>query len=364
MQTQATIVQGEIGGEFPLLDFPQGPSDPWAASCRFFVSGRAALIALYRHWSKVYSRARLLVPGYFCFEVVGCLRAIGVPMVFYEDDPQRKGPDFDSLPVLPHDMVLAVNYFGVRSGDGWSAWRDANPNIALIEDHTHDPQSTWARCSTADFAFASLRKTIPVPDGAITWSPRDRSLPEATQNGFGIASSFKLAAMLYKRRYLDSGEALPELKSAFRKLQQRGEGEFSEMSGEAISPWSLGLVGCGSPSGWRRHREHNVRLLLALAPHVAHGEPLFTSWPSGHCPFNGLYVFQNEAARERARRRLIASQVYTPVHWPLEHGLKAAVHLSKRILTVPVDFRCNDEQIRQIASLLAEREVAENIGDE
>ena len=343
----------EIGGEYHLYDFPCDGLEPWPAHRSFFASGRAALAALCGRWIETHPYARLWLPGYFCSDVVSCLSSGNIPTAFYADDPRRTGPELEHLRTSPGDMVLAVNYFGVRSGGQWNAWRESTPSVALIEDHTHDPQSLWARSSRADFAFASLRKTIPLPDGAIAWSPRELPLPEATPDGAPIASSLKLGAMLYKRRYLDSGEALPSFKAAFLELQKAGEQLFSKPGNEAISAWSLDAIHHGTPSLWRRRREHNVRHLLALAPNVCAGEPLFISWPAGHCPFNAVYLFQDAAARDRVRSRLIAAQVYAPVHWPLPYGGETAIDLSKRILTIPVDFRYDAPQIQRIASLLA-----------
>jgi hypothetical protein len=351
---RAGLIPHEIGGVFHLQDFHRLGSDPWPVRRSFFSSGRAALYALCRRWIETHSHARLWLPDYFCSEVVSSLCSWNIPVAFYADDPQRTGPGLSDLRVSAGDMVLAVNYFGVRLGDQWNAWRESTPSVALIEDHTHDPQSLWAQSSTADFAFASLRKTLPVPDGAIMWSPRDLPLPEAAPDCVTFASSLKLAAMLYKRRYLDYGETRPELKAAFLRLQQRSEKEFSELNNGAMSAWSLDLVCQGIPTAWRRRRERNVRSLLMRAPRVPGGEPLFTSWPVGHCPFNAVYVFDDERAREVTRKRLISSQVYTPVHWLLRYGGKASVDLSKRILTIPLDFRCDESGIARIAAILTE----------
>jgi hypothetical protein len=342
----------EVGGEYQLFDFPADGWDPWPDERSFFASGRAALCALYRQWTQRHPGAQLWLPDYLCSDLVSSLLLRNIPIRFYLDDPERIGPDLDHLRAAAGDMVLAVNYFGVRSGDQWRAWRESIPAIGLVEDHTHDPHSLWARSSIADFAFASLRKTIPIPDGAIAWSPRLLPLPQAAPGGPDVGSSLKLAAMLYKNRYLDSGETLPSLKEAFLQLQKRGEQLLLEPKNEAISLWSQDAVCRGAPSPWRSQRERNVRSLLELAPSVARGKPLFLSWPAGHCPFNAIYLFEDEPARDRVRSRLIASQVYTPVHWPLGNASDASIDLSKRILTIPVDFRCDDDQIQRIAALL------------
>jgi hypothetical protein len=189
----------------------------------------------------------------------------------------------------------------------------------------------------------------------VLWSARDLRLPEASTEAPSYGSLLKIAAMLYKRRYLDTGETSAELKTAYLELQKAGEKEFTEMKGQAISPISYDLVFRGTPSIWRSRREDNVRALLARASSIDGGKPLFHRWPAGNCPFNAMYVFESEAIRNRMRKRLIDAQVYTPVHWPIEHGSTAAMDLSQRLLTIPVDFRCTEQQIQRIASLLVER---------
>jgi hypothetical protein len=342
----------EIGGEFHLVSFPQDELVQWPRECSFFASGRAALGALCLQWEKGNPGTRLFVPEYFCRDVIRSLRACDVPIAFYTDDPCAGAPELEGLHASPGDMVMAVNFFGVRCGGQWAAWREANPRIALIEDHTHDPHSAWARSSNADFAFASLRKTLPIPDGAVAWSPRDLPLPEAHPEGPSSGSLVKLAAMLYKRRYLETGETRSQLKSAYLLLQKDGERQLSEENHESISPWSRDLIGRGTPGSWRVCRERNVRALLSQAPAVQGGRPLFSSWPAGHCPFNALYVFDDQIIRDRVRSRMIAAQVYTPVHWPIEEGAEPVVDLSRRLLTIPVDFRCDNRQVARIASLL------------
>lgn len=348
----ADFAPHEIGGEFHLQDFPLEALDRWPAKRSFFATGRAALIALWTGWIEMHPQARLFMPEYFCSEVINSLQSRNIPITFYADDPERSGPDLHRLPAAPWDMVLAVNYFGVRSGDSWNAWRAAHPSNALVEDHTHDPQSAWARSSEADFAFASLRKTIPVPDGAIAWSPRGCPMPAAARGSSPLGSSLKLAAMLYKRQYLESGEASLGLKRTFLELQKRGEQLLPQLRNEAISAWSLERIQDGTPTCWRRKREYNVRLLLTLAPGVDGGKPLFSCWPTGCCPFNAVYLFDDERTRDLFRARLISALVYTPVHWSLHHGGKAFKELSKRILTIPLDFRYGDREIARIAQLL------------
>jgi hypothetical protein len=59
--------------------------------------------------------------------------------------------------------------FAKDSLPGWEERRAASEWL-LVEDHSHDPFSPWAVGSSADYAFCSLRKTLPVPDGGLLWS--------------------------------------------------------------------------------------------------------------------------------------------------------------------------------------------------
>ena len=82
---------------------------------------------------------RLWLPDYFCHEVA---RGWGesAEVLLYEDDPRWDEPRWETLQPEPRDAVIAVNYFGVRTGDPWFEWRREHECV-LVEDHAHDPAS-------------------------------------------------------------------------------------------------------------------------------------------------------------------------------------------------------------------------------
>jgi hypothetical protein len=343
----------EIGGESHWSGLPEGPFIPWPKPHVWFALGRDAVLAIWHQYSSQNPNATLLVPDYFCPEVTASWRQAGVRIRHYSDDPRWPYPDWDTLSPMPGDLVLAVNYFGVRTGSAWLAWHRTHEWAILIEDHAHDPLSNWALNSNADYAFASLRKTSLAPDGALLWSPRQHPLPPEPQNHNWLGSAFKLAAMIWKREYLVGSTNSPATKNTFRSFQIEGEKLLSETRNQGISPWSRVLLDDGFPQRWRQQREKNVRLFLDLVSGHSGIEPLFVNWPTDHCPFNAILVFPSETHREVSRLSLIAENIYPPIHWmPLPGASARSLDLARRILTVPLDQRYGSQDVHRVASIL------------
>ena len=167
----------EYGGEFHWPDLNYQPGAPIVPERnRLFASGRDALSALFELGIGTHGWRRLHLPGYFCQKVVAAAMSTGLEVVLYADSPLQPEPSLPQGPMQPEDVVLVVNYFGLRRAP--KAESLAVGPATLIEDHTHDPWSRWASTSTADYCMASLRKTLPITDGASVLSPRGHQLPK------------------------------------------------------------------------------------------------------------------------------------------------------------------------------------------
>jgi hypothetical protein len=278
---------------------------------------------------------------------------MGIELLRYVDHPMLSQPDWSTLRPGPGDMVLAVNYFGVRTAEPWQTWKKAHPRITLLEDHTHDPLSAWARGSIADYAFASLRKTFPVPDGAIMWSPIGISLPGEPTGQNWTGSALKLAAMMWKMEYISGGETDAALKQAFRQFQIEGEKELERVPDQQLAPWSRALLQGGFPVTWRQQRDNNVRQLLARLPRSEYFSSLFDIWAQGYCPFNVILIASSPAQRNALREHFVAAGIYPPIHWVLpEETIDEAKDIARRILTIPVDHRYTSADLDRIVSVL------------
>jgi hypothetical protein len=343
--TAVTATRWEIGGEFHLpVDLP-GPQHRWPEGAVWYALGRHALYALLERLGP----PKLWLPDYFCDEAARSWSEL-TQIELYEDDPRWPEPQWESLRPGRRDAVVAVNYFGVRDAGPWRAWREQTECV-LVEDHAHDPASEWATSSSADYAFTSLRKTLPVPDGAILWSPRGLPLPDQPAGG-ADGSELKLAAMLLKGEYLGGGD--DQLKERFRRLQFDGEERLRQSAVAGASPATRESLVRGVPLPWRARRSENTTRLLAALHGWEGAEPLFTEWTADVAPLGAVFVFGSGAERDRVRNELRDAGVYCPVHWTdaTISSSERVRQLAERILTIPTDWRYTGADMARIASLL------------
>jgi hypothetical protein len=349
----------EIGSEFDWSDHltTPFPEENWLPDTyKLFATGTSTLIALHHLLSVNHRSLTLHLPSFFCMEVVAKLKTV-FNICWYQDLPTEPAPNFSSLRPSPGDLVLAVNLFGIREGRVWRDWFEQHDDIVLIEDHSHDPFSLWAQQSTAHYALASLRKTLPIPDGGIIWSPQNLELPEPSSPESAGASQ-KLAAMILKRAYLD-GSAIS--KDIYRLIQIQAEQQLhAEMSASASS-FTSHILKCLDVARLRRQREDNIKQFLQLSRAIVHPEwhPLFTTWSVGFVPLNSILICRSHEIREQLREFLISQNIFPAIHWQQPFKTVStndpfSVDLSTRILTIPTDYRYSVEDVNQIVSKLVE----------
>jgi len=335
----------EVGSEFHWMGLPNEPCLSWpAAAC--YALGRHAVAGLA---SELKAQA-IWVPEYFCHEVAESWRA-SLPVRLYRDDPRRPEPDWKSLQPGSRDLVVAVNYVGVRDRNAWWAWRRKH-DCVLVEDHSHDPFSPWALKSRADFAFCSLRKTLPVADGGLLWSPHKLPLLSVSEGADWTGSALKLAAMVWKADYL-AGKAPAETKSAYRELQVQGEKRLAGSVPSSISPWSAKYLQPGVPTEWRMRRRENTAHFLQQLDGWNGAKPLFREWPADSVPFAAVLVFPSQSVRDDYRAYLTSRGVYCPIHWEAPGSAADDVkELACCVLTIPTDQRYSAGDMERVAVIL------------
>lgn len=339
----------EYGSEFHWMSCIHRPRTPTIpADAVTFASGRDALAALLPHGRRQRAWRRCFVPSYFCPDVVATIVATGLEVVRYEDSPRWAVPRQPAVPFQSGDAFLLVNLFGLRGHEAAEAV-DLGP-ADLVEDHTHDPWSAWAQDSKAAYCLASLRKTLPIPDGAALWSPLGLSLPAAADltSTRESASLKKLAAMVLKRLYLH-GQF--EDKATFRRLQIEGEADLASGSVSAASGLTEQLLRVLPWDHWRKRRAANAQW-LGKALEASSRLDVLRPHSEADCPVAVVVEFPRRELREHVRQGLIASAIYPAVHWSIDsqgsETLRSAEALSQRLLSLPCDFRYGAEDLLRV----------------
>jgi hypothetical protein len=337
----------EIGSEFhwdpaALLDPAGGGLPGWLPERReLFATGCGAIGELLR---RLGPDGRLHVPSYFCTGVAEHLSR-QVPLAWYRHLP-GDGVSWKTLRPRPGDVVLTQNLFGREDGTPWAAWIAGHPGVTVIEDHSHDPFGDWARDSVAHYAVASLRKTLPLPDGGLLWSPRGLDLPRPISGG-SAGADLKLAAMLLKAAWRD-GRPVP--KGHFRALQQQGEHQLLGSSGpaHAVTAAVLPLLDI---SAVREASARNATQLAAALVGRTKCEVL------GSGGFRLQLLCSSAASRDGLLAHLARHGIYAPVHWRQDRagfwsGDAEAADLAGRMLTLPVDQRCSPGDLQRMVETI------------
>jgi hypothetical protein len=312
---------------WPMVD-GQEQNRQWS----LFGTGRQALRSLSRQqgWSRIW------LPTYYCHDVTDALRA-DCDVAFYEAAP------FDDevvLTIADGEAAITVEYFGLRSdvtvrGGQW------------VLDLTHDPTAQFSYRRLPDFALASLRKALPIPDGGAVWSPAGLPCPDEPDLTPEHARAVLdlLTGMAIKTAYLDGS---PVSKPTFRLLLERGEERLAVSPHSGISDWSRAVLRHADLDAVVRTRRDNVLAFLEACPEIAGVELVETA----------AYVVllaESPEQRDHVRKELIAQNVYPAVLWALpEDGVPARhINLSRRILIIHADFRYNHADMRRVAQLTA-----------
>ncbi|MEP0213481.1 MAG: hypothetical protein ABJD66_09730, partial [Cellulophaga sp.] len=114
------------------------------------------------------------LPKYYCQHVTNWLQQNFSNINFYsinafcKTEEQLRILDF----ATENDIVILNNFWGVFEYQ----LPTTKKKPVIIEDHSHGWLSTGCLQSKADYCFASLRKTLPIPLGGILWKPNGQKI--------------------------------------------------------------------------------------------------------------------------------------------------------------------------------------------
>lgn len=287
-------------------------------------SGRAAV-----RW--LLQGRRVLVPAYMCDSVVQALTPAG----FYHVDAELR-VDWPGLSAATErhspDAVVLVHYFGfLQDRDPLAAFRARFPSVRIVEDLSHsllNAPGHQGLHDRADYGFASLRKLLPVPDGAVVIDYRGAGLPPSPPEPSETPQFTRDRLAALERRSA----------SLFAKAEQALDREAPVVAASALSRQIVASV---PAKLWRARRRANWRALSDVLPSSR-------ALAAGVAPFGFPVRVPN---RHDLGRRLAGAGIETQVHWPLGPAANRQERLlAGTLLTLPCGPACRPADLRTIAA--------------
>ena len=304
--------------------------------------GRQCIVALIRQ----YGWQRIWMPDYFCYEVIETIKhQTAIDVVLYADNPLCER-NVEELPYGDGDVLLRMNYFGIRD-----LRSNRNITVPVIEDHSHDLLGHWALYSDADWCISSIRKSLPLPEGGMMWSPKGHEIPEIHQSSVENEriAAIRWEAMKMKADYLTGKDVSKE---EFRKKYIETEEWFDTAEPSLIDERTKNFI-CKQfdLNLWLGAKRKNWVLLNSLV-NKDHCKVL-TAEHESCTMFSLVLILESRSRRDTVRKRLIEASIYPAILWVVPEAASAkSKDFSERMLSIHCDGRYSEEDIRQLAGIL------------
>jgi len=335
----------EYGSEYHNCPYPTRSHPQDNPLIRNYANGRQALIEIIRHnhWKRMWA------PIYFCQEVLTDVhRQTGITICFYNDYPGCTDDHANVLPYEEGDVLLRMNYFGLRSFSTSAVY-----GVPVIEDHSHGLTTPWAIDSDADWCFASIRKTLPLAAGGILWSPKHHSLPEAiaTTCACEEIASQRYQAMEMKGNYLAHGGN----KSSYLSLFHTTEEALCQLAPSGMDSRSLQIFQTIDIVLWMEQRQRNwKKACQILSPRWEIVGRNTQIEDKAILPFSIAILTQNAGEREQLRGYLLQHDIYPAILWdiPRDNDFSEAQDVASRIISIHCDARYTEADMEEMCQTI------------
>jgi len=311
-------------------------------NANYLADGRQGLILVVRQegWK------RLWVPEYFCYEVLEAVeKCTDVKLMYYVDFPGVDSHErLKTMPFEEGDALLRMNYFGLIEYH-----KEKSFPIPVVEDHSHDLLGRWALFSDADWCVASLRKTLPLAEGGIVWSPKGMRIEKEiglTRENELIAQK-RWNAMDLKAKYLSAQCPSAEEKDEFRSLYVETEEKFDSLDLSLIDERGMCELEQFDINSWYNQKKKNWHVLVSL---LDKGIRYLCANDDSCTPFSLVLRCEDNVQREKVRMGLIRNAVYPAVLWRVPDCCSDEVkNMSDCLLSVHCDGRYSVDDMKDLA---------------
>ncbi len=285
----------------------------------------------------------LLAPDYYCLTMIEPFQLEGIRVRHVATDACALMDAHslqDALDADARQAVLHCEVYGARAGAALGAVLASArvTGIPVVVDATH---SLFASAhGPADYLVASLRKLLPLPDGAfVTGVPAASPLGRRTADD--EATQLGLVAQQRRSEYLQGLASRDDYVSAVdgaedAMLDARDPSDMSDIALQRLRNFSV-------EEEVRRRRanaQHLIEQLTAVGAQVINASHV-------EC---GVLVRVADAAR--TEQSLLAAGIICPISWPRPPGLARGAAWHTGWITLPVDPSMTFERLDCVATIV------------
>ena len=313
-------------------------------------TGRSAIKTSLENIVKNTSIRRAWVPYFICETVLRPFMEMGFDIEYY-----GMGGDLAKPVGLPLKMSNCVFFFFFYFGKTNTpilnyVKKSSDSSVIVIEDCVQCCLSKNTG-NTGDYSIHSLRKFLPIPDGAILESKVELEVSSSMPNEEFISN--KLISKLLRGFDIDNDE---DYLFYYKKGEEILDGkiitrEMSAFSKYLFASLDLNLIHKRRVNNWKTLNNFFNKSLLntsLIAPIYQNDENINT-------PLTYPVKIQS-SQRESILKKLRGRKVFCPIHWRLpktsNKNLLEDYKLSKEIFSIPIDQRLSKDSMNSLIEIL------------
>lgn len=283
------------------------------------------------------------IPEYYCQHVTAWIKANYSNVKVYNVNPLDESFIIDTRDFAKNnDIILVNNFWGISN----CTLKTSKKKFFVVEDHSHGWLSNRCIQTTADFCFASLRKSVPAPLGGIAWIPNGKDLPILklkSSNNFNKIWDTILLGMKNKLEFEESLKNDESFKQRFLKLVYTGENMMhNNYDLPQIDKKHEMLIEQYLKKNYLHFKQNNFKIISSLLQTNKN----FSLVSSKSTPFGLILHFNNSLKLNHFKNYLISKKIYPSVLWPENNTIYGY------FLNIHIDFRYNTNDMHYIANTI------------
>jgi len=345
-----------FGGDFEIIEsnfnsrsrkIPNDFKNPFVY---YFDTGRSAIKTSLENIVIKSSIRKAWVPYFICETVIRPFMEMGFDIEYY-----GMGGNLDKPAGLPLKMSNCIffftHYFGKTNTPILNYIKESSDSSVIVIEDCVQCCLSKNTGNTGDYSIHSLRKFLPIPDGAILESREELEVSSSVPNEEFISN--KLISKLLRGFNIDNDE---DYLLYYKKGEEILDGkitirEMSAFSKFLFSRLDLKSIHKRRVNNWKTLNNFFNKSLLNTSLIV----PLYQNDENINTPLTYPVRIQSNQ-REFILKKLRSRKVFCPIHWRLlktsNPNLLEDYKLSKEIFSIPIDQRLSKDCMNSLIEIL------------